>query len=62
MNIHIDTDKCTGHGVSEGLAEDIFEVGDDGLAYLLQDPPEDRRGVVEQAVAQCPTWALSIEE
>lgn len=62
MKIHIDEDRCTGHGVCEGLAEDIFEVGDDGLAHVLHDPSEDRREVVEQAVQQCPTLAISLEE
>ncbi|GAB3001330.1 ferredoxin [Amycolatopsis acidiphila] len=63
MNIHIDPDRCTGHGVCEGLAEDIFEVGDDGLAHLLQDPPpNDRREVIEQAVQQCPTLALRLAD
>lgn len=62
MKIHIDDDRCTGHGICEGLAEDIFEVGDDGLAHLLQDPTEERRAVVEEAVQQCPTLALRIIE
>lgn len=62
MKIHIDEGCCTGHGVCEGLAEDIFEVGDDGLAHILQDPSEDRREVIEQAVQQCPTLAISLEE
>lgn len=62
MKIHIDEDRCTGHGVCEGLAEDIFEVGDDGLAHVLQNPSEDRREVVEQTVQQCPTLAISLAE
>lgn len=62
MKIHIDADRCTGHGVCEDLAEDIFEVGDDGLAHVLHDPPEGRREVVEQAVQQCPTRAISLDD
>lgn len=63
MRIHIDPDRCTGHGVCEAIAEDIFEVGDDGLVRLLQDPPpEKRREDIDQAVQQCPTLALRLEE
>ncbi|SFO44831.1 ferredoxin [Pseudonocardia ammonioxydans] len=59
MKVHIDTTRCTGHGLCEAVAEDIFEVGDDGMAHLLADPDADRRGEVDQAVAECPTRALS---
>ncbi len=62
MKVRIDPDKCTGHGVCEGVAEDIFEVRDDGLAYVLQDPPEDRRADVDQAIKECPTLAISVED
>ncbi len=63
MKINVDLNRCTGHGFCEGLAEDIFEVGQDGVAHLLDETPgEDRRDVVEEAVAMCPTKALSLHE
>lgn len=63
MRIRIDQDKCTGHGVCEGLAPDIFEVRDDGIAYLLTESlTEDTRPVLEDACDQCPVEALHIEE
>jgi ferredoxin len=56
------TDSCTGHGVCESIAEDIFEVGDDGIVHLLVDDiAEARRAQIEAAVAECPTQSLSIE-
>lgn len=61
MKINVDTDRCTGHGVCESIADDIFEVGDDGIVHLLMpEVGEDRRADVESAVAECPTQALSI--
>jgi ferredoxin len=61
MRIQVDTDRCTGHGVCESIADDIFEVGEDGLVHLLvEDVEETRRADVESAVAECPTQALSI--
>lgn len=62
MKITVDTDRCTGHGVCESLAPEIFEVGDDGIVHLLTDDlAEDQRTTIESAVAECPTQALSLE-
>lgn len=62
MRIKVDTDRCTGHGICESLASDIFEVGDDGMVHLLiDDLPEERRQVLESAVGECPTQALSLD-
>jgi ferredoxin len=62
MKINVDTDRCTGHGVCESIADDIFEVGDDGVVHLLvEQVPDDRRTDIESAVAECPTQALSVE-
>lgn len=62
MKIHIDEDKCTGHGVCEGLAPDIFEIRGD-LAYLLvEDVPESMRSIMQDSVDQCPVEALRIED
>lgn len=61
MKIHIYQDKCTGHGVCEGLAPDIFEIRDD-MAYLItEDLTEDMRSVLQDACDQCPVEALRIE-
>jgi ferredoxin len=44
-----------------GIAPDVFEVRDDDFLYILQDePPDERRPAVEQAVRQCPKQAISI--
>lgn len=60
MHITIDADKCTGHGVCEALAEDVFEVRDDGLAHLLiAEVPDDRQDV-HDAVQQCPARAITV--
>lgn len=63
MKIAVDYNRCTSLGICESLAPDFFEVDDEGNLQLLRDDiPEDQRGVVEQAVANCPTVALSIVE
>jgi ferredoxin len=62
MKIVVDFDKCTSNAVCMGIAPDIFEVRDDNFLYVLQEePPEEKRVVVEEAVRMCPTQAISLE-
>jgi ferredoxin len=61
MRIEVDLDKCTGHGICESIAEDVFEVQDDGSLLIREaDRPESDRERMRQAVAQCPTAALRL--
>jgi ferredoxin len=62
MRLHIDTDRCTGSGVCESIAPEVFEVGDDGFVHLLtEDLPADMRDDLQDACDRCPTQALSLE-
>lgn len=61
--IAVDTERCTGHGICESLAPDVFEVGDEGIVHVLTDDlSADLRPLLESAVAECPTQALSLTE
>lgn len=63
MKIVLDESKCSSLGMCESIAPDFFEVGDDGALAVLDDtPPEDQRALIEQAVASCPTGALSLAD
>ncbi len=54
------SEACVGHGVCESLADDVFEVGDDGVSHVLLDPvPVGREDAVTGAVRACPAQALS---
>ena len=62
MKIVVDFDKCKSNAVCMGVAPDIFEVRDDNFLYVLQEEPaEDRRVDVEEAIRTCPTGAISVE-
>ena len=62
MKIVVDWNKCTGLGICESLAPDVFEVNDAGeLELKLEVIADDRLSEVEEAVAGCPTEALRIE-
>lgn len=62
MRVDVDLGKCTGHGICESIAEDVFEVQDDGTVVIAEpDRPESDRGRMQQAVTQCPAAALRLE-
>ncbi|CDO90344.1 ferredoxin reductase [Mycobacterium triplex] len=63
MRVGVDTTKCSGIGLCEVAAPSVFEIGDDGQSRVIDpEPPEDQRAAVEQAVRDCPTGALSIQD
>ncbi len=61
MRVEVDLDKCTGHGICESIAEDVFEVQDDGIVAIEEpERPESDRDRMQQAVTQCPAAALRL--
>ncbi|HZT65077.1 MAG TPA: ferredoxin [Acidimicrobiales bacterium] len=63
MRVVVDFERCESNAVCMSLVPEVFEVRDDDKLYLLQeDPPEELRAGVEQAVASCPMGAISLED
>lgn len=65
MGLHVvlDQDKCSGLGLCEAEAPEIFEVREDGSLVVLDvSPAEEHRAACEAAVAACPTEALRLVE
>ncbi|MGW1675378.1 ferredoxin [Streptomyces sp. NPDC002324] len=62
MKINVDRVKCTGLGICESFAPDVFEVDEDGHLLLLREraTPELLESV-RAAIDGCPTEALSLE-
>ncbi|OCB50884.1 ferredoxin [Mycobacterium vulneris] len=59
MHVEVDPGKCTGHGICESIAEDVFEVSDEGMVHIHgDDHPASDRERLQQAVTQCPAGAL----
>jgi ferredoxin len=62
VKVIVDFAKCTGLGICESMAPEFFEVNDDGELVLQREGiADDELQSVEEAVAGCPTEALSIE-
>ncbi len=63
MKVVVDFDRCESNAVCMGIAPEVFEVRDDDFLYILQDEPgEELRAKVEEAVRLCPKQAISIAE
>lgn len=63
QRIEVNYDRCTGLGMCEAEAPELFEVQDDGsLTVLDERPAEEHRDACEAAVAACPTEALRLVE
>lgn len=62
MKIVVDFDKCKSNALCMAEAPEVFEVRDDGYLYVLnEEPPQELRGVVEEAARVCPTQAITIQ-
>ena len=63
MKIVVDFDVCESNAVCMGIAPELFEVRDDDFLYVLnENPGEEYRAKLEEAVVRCPKQAISIEE
>ncbi len=63
LKVTIDPDLCVGDSICVDLVPDVFEMGDDGIAYVKEgmECTGDREDV-QDAADQCPSGAIIIEE
>lgn len=64
MRVKVDADKCQGHNRCFSLAVELFDVDEYGYATELGDGqvPQELEEKARLAVANCPEFAISIEE
>ena len=64
MQVHVDAKKCQGHNRCYALAPEIFDVDDYGQAFELNNGnvPVALEDKARLAVANCPEFAITIEE
>ena len=63
MKPMIDQDLCLGDGICEDICPEVFELREDGLAYVIDvQPGEELWDRVERATHECPTDAIYLEE
>ena len=63
MRVVVDFDKCKSNALCMAAAPEVFEVRDDNFLYVLQEEPgEELRAKVEEAVRVCPTQAITLAD
>lgn len=63
MKVIIDMELCEGNAVCSKVAPEVFAVGEDDKASLINpNPSEDLRAKIEAAVRRCPRQALSLKD
>jgi ferredoxin len=59
----VNHDECIGDGVCAEICPEVFELRDDGLAYVInEDPDPSLNDKINEAIEECPAVAISIEE
>ena len=63
MRVVVDFDQCESNALCMGILPQVFEVRDDDFLYVLdENPPEELRARLMEAVRSCPKNAISIED
>lgn len=62
MRVIVNFDVCESNAVCMAIAPEVFEVRDDDFLYVLdENPSEELRDKVEDAVRRCPKQAIRLE-
>ncbi|HTY32338.1 ferredoxin [Mycobacterium sp.] len=62
MKVSVDLDTCDGNGVCMSICHEVFDVREDGLHVLQDEPPEELRQQLIGAEVSCPTQAIKVKE
>lgn len=61
MKVVVDFDLCESNAVCMGIAPEVFEVREDDFLYILdENPSEELRPKLEEAVQACPRAAIKL--
>lgn len=62
MKVKVNQDACVGCGACLS-AEDLFEIGDDGLSHAkVSEVPAGKEEEAREAADGCPTSAIEVSE
>lgn len=62
MKVSVDLDTCDGNGVCMSICHEVFDVQEDGLHLLQEQPDSDLRQQLIGAAVSCPTQAITVED
>lgn len=60
--VKVNEEACIGCGACQALVDDVFDINDSGLAYVLEDAKiEENIDDIKEAANNCPTGAIVVE-
>ncbi|OBJ23384.1 ferredoxin [Mycobacterium sp. 1245801.1] len=62
MKVVVDLDTCDGNGVCMSICHEVFDVREDGLHVLQEQPSESLRDKLIGAAVSCPTRAITVQD
>jgi ferredoxin len=62
MRVAVDLDTCDGNGVCMSLCHQVFDVREDGLHVLQDEPGAELRQQLHAAEVSCPTQAITVRD
>jgi ferredoxin len=63
LRIHVDQDRCCGHGRCYSLEPALFAPDDEGFTVVLVDPvPREQEAPARRAIDNCPERAISLRD
>ncbi|MGE2692636.1 ferredoxin [Mycolicibacterium pulveris] len=62
MKVQVDLDTCDGNGVCMSICREVFDVREDGLHLLQQQPDQDLHHKLIGAEVSCPTRAITVKD
>ena len=60
-SITVDSDLCIGCGLCTEICPEVFEMGDDGQAHVIDAAACDSSDCCDEARDSCPTDAIKLE-
>jgi ferredoxin len=61
MRVTVDVGQCQANGACVVAAPEVFDLDDDDVLHWVEDPADERRAEVEEAVRACPVQAITLE-
>ncbi|OBA85076.1 ferredoxin [Mycobacteriaceae bacterium 1482268.1] len=61
MKVVVDFDTCDGNGVCMSICREMFDIREDGLHLLQENPSEELRSKLVGAQVSCPTGAITVK-
>ena len=61
--LKVNENACIGCGACQAMVPDVFDINDDGLAFVMENAKVDENlDDVKDAADNCPTGAIVVEE